>query len=329
MFAFKRFHSMTYQAPWYLPNGHLQTIIPSLFRKVPGLRYQRERISTPDGDFLDLDWISLQGKTATASDSLIIISHGLEGDSQRSYIKGLAKAFLSHGCHALAWNYRGCSGESNKLPHFYHSGATQDLAQVVEHVLQHKPYKQLILAGFSLGGNLTLKYLGEQADKLPRQIQKSVVYSVPLDLAASSRKIGMRENRIYELRFLNHLRQKLRNKAQLQPGALNLAPLQSIRTLWEFDDHYTAPLHGFKSAEDYYARCSSIQFVEHIRIPTLVLNAKNDPFLSEECYPTEKLKGHPCVKFEAPEEGGHVGFPLKGEHNYSELRALKFVFEEL
>ncbi|WP_224995804.1 YheT family hydrolase [Cesiribacter sp. SM1] len=317
---------MTYQAPWYLPNGHLQTIIPSLFRKVGGLRYQRERISTPDGDFLDLDWISLQQNAAPASDTLIIISHGLEGDSQRSYVKGLAKAFLLRGCHALAWNYRGCSGESNKLPHFYHSGATQDLAQVVEHVLQHKTYKQLILAGFSLGGNLTLKYLGEQANRLPEQIQKSVVFSVPLDLAASSRKIGMRENRIYELRFLKNLRRKIRSKALLQPGTLDIKPLEEIRTLWEFDDRYTAPLHGFKSAEDYYTRCSSIRFVEHISIPTLVLNAKNDPFLSAECYPAEKLKGHPYVKFEAPEQGGHVGFPQAGEFNYSELRALKFVF---
>ncbi|AHM60113.1 putative hydrolase of the alpha/beta-hydrolase fold protein [Flammeovirgaceae bacterium 311] len=335
MFAFKRFHSMTYQAPWYLPNGHLQTIFPSLFRKVAGLRYLRERITTHDGDFLDLDWISREGDTTPAqegirpaADTLVIISHGLEGDSQRSYVKGLAKAFLLQGCHALAWNYRGCSGESNKLPHFYHSGATHDLAEVVGHVLQHKQYKTLILAGFSLGGNLTLKYLGEQGEKLPPQIRKSVVFSVPLDLAASSRKIGMRENRIYEMRFLNHLRQKLRNKAQLQPGALDLGPLQNIRTLWDFDDLYTAPLHGFKNAEDYYARCSSIQFVEHIRISTLILNAKNDPFLSAECYPVQKLKGHPFVKFESPDEGGHVGFPQAGELNYSEKRALKFVFEE-
>ena len=319
---------MTYQAPWYLPNGHLQTIIPSLFRKVSGLKYKRERITTPDGDFLDLDWISLEGTPLPASDTLIIISHGLEGDSQRSYVKGLAKAFLTNGCHALAWNYRGCSGESNKLPHFYHSGATQDLAQVVEHVLQQKEYKQLVLAGFSLGGNLTLKYLGEQGGKLPSQIWKSVVFSVPLDLAASSRKIGLRGNRIYELRFLQHLRRKLRHKAQLQPGALNLKPLENIRTLWEFDDQYTAPLHGFKSAADYYARCSSIQFVQHIRIPTLILNAKNDPFLSKECYPAEALEGHPYVKFESPSEGGHVGFPQKGDMNYLEKRALQFVFEK-
>ncbi len=320
---------MTYQAPWYLPNGHLQTIIPSLFRRVTGLHFRRTRINTPDGDFLDLDWISSTTTEASkTADTLIIISHGLEGDSRRSYIKGLARAFLHQSCHALAWNYRSCSGEPNKLPHFYHSGATQDLAQVVEHILQHHPqYTKIILAGFSLGGNLTLKYLGENPTQLPPQLWKAVVFSVPLDLASSSRKIGLRENRIYEQRFLKRLRQKIQHKAKLQPGVLDLKPLETIRTLWDFDDLYTAPLHGFKGAADYYARCSSLQFVEHIRIPTLILNAQNDPFLSASCYPKEKLTGHPYVHFEAPATGGHVGFPQAGKFNYSEKRALQFVFD--
>lgn len=319
---------MSYEAPWYLPNGHLQTIIPSIFRRVGGLKFRRERINTPDGDFLDLDWIYLQQtQTAGSSDTLIIISHGLEGDSKRTYIKGLAKTFLLEGCHALAWNYRSCSGEPNKLPHFYHSGATQDLAQVVAHVLQQHPhYSKIILAGFSLGGNLTLKYLGEAPDKLPAQLWKAVVFSVPLDLANSSRQLGLRENRIYEQRFLKRLRQKVQNKAKLQPGVLDLKPLKTIRTLWDFDDRYTAPLHGFKDAADYYAQCSSLQFVEHIRIPTLILNAQNDPFLSASCYPHKKLASHPYVCFEAPAAGGHVGFPLAGAYNYSEGRAREFVF---
>ena len=319
---------MTYQAPWYLPNGHLQTIIPSIFRRVGGLHYQRERISTPDGDFLDLDWITNSSNTNTAtSDTLIIISHGLEGDSKRSYVKGLARAFLSKGCHAMAWNFRSCSGESNKLPHFYHSGATDDLQQVVGYVLQHYPYKRMVLAGFSLGGNLTLKYLGESGDKLPKQIWKGLAFSVPLHLASSSRKIGLRGNRIYEQRFLKRLRKKIKHKALLQPGLFDLEPLAKIRTLWEFDDKYTAPLHGFHDAADYYARCSSINFVEHIKVPTLIINAQNDPFLSPQCFPQEKLKEHPYVTFEAPEQGGHVGFPQAGALNYSEKRALDFIFE--
>lgn len=316
---------MNYKAPWYLPNGHLQTIIPSLFRRVKGLVYRRERITTPDGDFLDLDWITETDNTA-AADTLIIISHGLEGDSRRGYVKGLAKAFLSQGCQVLAWNFRSCSGEPNKLPHFYHSGTTHDLAQVVAHVVGQQKWRQIILAGFSLGGNLTLKYLGEQGTALPKQLKKAVVFSVPLDLAGSSRKIGLRENRIYERRFLKSLKQKIQHKEKLQPGTLTLQPLEQISTLWEFDDRYTAPLHGFKNAEDYYARCSSIHFLYEIKIPTLILNAQNDPFLSPECYPAALLKEHPYVQFEAPSEGGHVGFSQSGELYYSEKRALEFVF---
>lgn len=324
---FQRFRRMTYQAPWYLPNGHLQTIIPSLFRRVAGLRYQRERINTPDGDFLDLDWISNSDTPAQQNtDMLIIISHGLEGDSSRSYVKGLAKAFLNQGCHALAWNYRSCSGEPNKLPHFYHSGATQDLGQVVEHVQLHHPqYTRIILAGFSLGGNLTLKYLGEQGEQPPAPIWKAAVFSVPLDLAASSRKIGLRENRIYERRFLKRLRQKVQRKALLQPNVLDLKPLETIRTLWEFDNRYTAPLHGFIDAADYYSRCSAINFLDNIRIPTLIVNAQNDPFLSKECYPEEALKNHPFVHFDAPREGGHVGFAQADGSFYSEKKAVDFI----
>jgi predicted alpha/beta-fold hydrolase len=157
-------------------------------------------------------------------------------------------------------------------------------------------------------------------------VWKAVVFSVPLDLAASSRKIGLRENRIYERRFLKRLRQKIARKALLQPNVLDLKPLATIRTLWEFDDRYTAPLHGFKDAEEYYTRCSSIHFLQGITIPTLIVNAQNDPFLSRECYPVEKVKEHPHVIFEAPAEGGHVGFPQAGELNYSEMRALQFVF---
>jgi uncharacterized protein len=338
---------MSYKAPWYLPNGHLQTIIPSLFRRVGGLSYQRERIETPDGDFLDLDWI---GKDKPA-ETLLIISHGLEGDSKRGYVKGMARAFLEgsghpgsghpgagqpgagqpgaghpEGIHALAWNYRSCSGEPNKLPHFYHSGATQDLEQVVQHALAQGVYRRIILSGFSLGGNLTLKYLGERGEQLPSELWKAAVFSVPLDLASSSRQIGLRSNRIYEQRFLKRLRRKLQDKLLLQPGSLDLRPLKQIRTLWDFDDQYTAPLHGFRDAADYYSQCSSLKFVDSIRIPTLIVNAKNDPFLSPECYPEEQLKDHPFVRFEAPAEGGHVGFLQGGNLYYSEERALAFVF---
>ena len=313
----------SYRPPFYLFNAHLQTIIPSLFRRVKGIKFERERIHTPDQDFLDLDWYR-PGR----SDTLIIVSHGLEGDSQRSYVKGMIKAFAGRGCHGLAWNFRGCSGEPNLLERFYHSGATEDLKAVIQHVLAQKVYSKIILSGFSLGGNLTLKYLGERGESLPPEIWKAAVFSVPLHLSGSSKKISERGNMIYNRRFLRKLEQKIRTKAIKMPGSFDVNLLNGIKTLREFDDAYTAPLHGFKNAEAYYAHCSAIKYLAGITIPTLILNAKNDPFLSHECFPVAEMKNHPFVRLETPEEGGHVGFaPAAGrELYYSEERALAFVF---
>lgn len=315
----------SYAPPFYQFNGHLQTIIPSVFRKVKDVHYQRERISTDDEDFLDLDW----HKPSNAADSLLIVSHGLEGDSSRSYVKGMIRAFTLHGgCHGLAWNYRGCSGEPNLQERFYHSGATEDLEAVIAHILSLGVYKNIYLSGFSLGGNLTLKYLGERGTELYPEIKKAAVFSVPLDLSGSSRKISERGNWIYNKRFLRNLEKKIRLKASKMPGSLDIDALQGIKTLREFDDAYTAPLHGFDNAEAYYAHCSALKYLNDIRIPSLILNAQNDPFLSESCYPAEQLARHPYVQFEAPAEGGHVGFaPANGNDlYYSEQRALAFVF---
>jgi predicted alpha/beta-fold hydrolase len=310
-------------SPWYLPNGHLQTIIPSLLRKPAPVTYVRERITTADQDFLDLDWAYTETKTS-GPPPLLIISHGLEGDSQRAYVKGMAKAFLSEGYDVLAWNYRGCSGEPNARPHFYHSGATHDLEAVISYSMEEKAYKHIILVGFSLGGNLTLKYVGELGKGIKKEIKKAIAISVPLDLAGSSAEIGKFKNKIYELRFLNNLRKKLRNKLIHQPEAYSLDPLKEIKSLWQFDDAYTAPLHGFKNAAEYYSKCSSLQYLEHITIPTLIINAKNDPFLSPSCYPEKDLKNHPYVQLEVPETGGHVGFKLLNGQYYSEVRAVEF-----
>lgn len=317
-----------YAPPFYQFNGHLQTIVPSVFRKVKDVHYQRERINTPDGDFLDLDW-----HRPAAAESLLIVSHGLEGDSSRSYVKGMLRAFAQkapthRGCHGLAWNYRGCSGEPNLQERFYHSGATEDLEAVIQHARSPGIYKNIYLAGFSLGGNMTLKYLGERGTEHYPEIKKAAVFSVPLDLSGSSRRISERGNWIYNKRFLRNLEKKIRLKASKMPGSLDIDALHGIKTLREFDDAYTAPLHGFENAEAYYAHCSALKYVDSIRIPTLIVNAQNDPFLSEHCYPVEKLADHPFVQFEAPAEGGHVGFaPADGNDlYYSEQRALAFVF---
>lgn len=319
----------TYQPPaWWLSGGHLQTIIPALFRKVMSVAYQRERIATPDGDFLDLDW--LYATTNTPSRKLAIISHGLESNSHRPNVVGMARAFSLCGYDALAWNFRGCSGEPNRLPRAYHSGATEDLHTVLEHAATNERYDEIYLIGFSLGANLTLKYLGEQAQAISPKVKKAVVLSVPCDLDASSRQISRFSNRLYEQRFLKSLREKIEQKAKLFPNEISLEPYlkKQIKTLRDFDNCYTAPLHGFESAEEYYARCSSKQFIPLITIPTLILNAKNDVFLPPSCYPFDEAKASDAVFLETPESGGHLGF-ITEEHSHgfywSEMRALGFV----
>jgi uncharacterized protein len=309
---------VNYQAPRFLFNAHLETIFPSLLRRVDLTPYTRERIETPDDDFLDLDWIK-SGKSR-----LLIISHGLEGSADRAYVKGLAKAAAEEGFDILAWNFRGCSGEINRQLRFYHSGATDDLDTVVQHAIKSGLYQEICLAGFSLGGNLTLKYIGERTPA--PQIKKAVVFSVPMNLQTSCAKISEPSNWIYANRFLRSLKNKIVLKHKRYPE-LDLSPLQRIKTIETFDDYYTAPLHGYTNAAEYYDQCSSIRFVNNIAIPALIISAKNDPFLSKECFPVELLKGHHHVKLEIPGRGGHVGFSQFGKTRryWSEDRAMTFL----
>lgn len=307
-----------YLPPFFLFNPHLETIYPALLRRVSIPPYRRERITTPDDDFLDLDWLT------KGSDKAVIISHGLEGSSKRPYIKGMAKALHEHGYDVVAWNFRGCSEEMNRQRRFYHSGATDDLHTVVEHVASKDEYSSISLVGFSLGGNLTLKYLGErEAHPL---LNRAVTISVPLDLRTSCAKISSPVNRLYSNRFLRSLKSKILIKSKLRDD-LDTSALPRVKTLQEFDDLYTAPLHGFENALDYYERCSSIRFVKQIQIPTLVINTINDPFLSEECFPVSDLKGHPTVTFEVLERGGHVGFAQFNKNGiyWSEERTVDFL----
>lgn len=306
----------SYSPPFLLFNNHLETIFPSLLRKVSLIPYQRERIFTPDQDFLDLDWLK-QG-----SSKLIILSHGLEGNSSRPYIRGMAKAGYEKGFDILAWNYRGCSEEMNQQLRFYHSGATDDLHTVVMHS-QSVGYREIYLVGFSLGGNITLKYLGERV--VNDIIKKAVAFSVPMDLHASCKKISTPGNRVYANRFLKSLKLKIERKAA-DRNDLDASKLHELHSLVDFDDAYTAPIHGFNSAVDYYTKCSSIHFASNIKTPTLIVNAANDPFLSKECYPTRLLANHTYVKFESPARGGHVGFAQFNKNGlyWSEQRALNF-----
>ncbi|MBX2901069.1 MAG: alpha/beta fold hydrolase [Cyclobacteriaceae bacterium] len=306
--------SSAYKSPFYLFNAHLQTVVPSIFRKVPGT-YQRERLELPDGDFLDLDWITNQ------RNKLVIISHGLEGNSERHYAKGMAKHFVANGWDALAWNCRGCSGEMNRLPRFYHHGATEDLAAIVNHAIQ-KHYEHIVLVGFSMGGSMTLKYLGEQTRSAI--VKCAIAFSVPCDLGSSAAELDKAGNKFYLKRFLKKLELKIRAKAIQFPHLLSASGFETITSFREFDTRYTAPLHGFADANDFYTRASCNPFLNAIQIPVLLVNAQNDPFLPQSCYPIDIAKAHPYLSLEMPACGGHVGFSLYGKTNWMEIRALEF-----
>lgn len=289
---------------------------PSLLRRVAKIPEVPERIATPDADFLDLFWMT------HGTGRLVILSHGLEGNAHRPYVLGMARAFYINGYDVLTWNYRGCGVEMNRALRFYHSGATDDLDVVILHAIS-RGYTEINLVGFSLGGNITLKYLGEQLPD-PKPIRKAVVFSVPMDLHSSCQKISEPSNWIYARRFLNSLKEKVLRKSSMMKG-LDTSGIHGIRTLIDFDDRYTAPLHGFRDAVHYYSSCSAIRFLDSIQVPVLAVSAQNDPFLSPECYPD--LLTHPAVSMVIPSTGGHVGFTQFSKNGlyWSEEMAVKFI----
>ena len=308
-----------YRAPRWLRHGHLQTILPVLLRRGGKIVYQRERLELPDGDFLDLDWSRAGGR------QLVILAHGLEGDSRAGYIRGMAAALNASGWDALAWSFRGCGQESNRLLRFYHSGETGDLAAVIGHAALK--YENIALVGFSLGGNMTLKYLGESPPH--PAVVAGVAVSAPVDLAASARALDRRwSNRMYLQRFLQTLIAKVEAKAVRFPDQLDIAGIRRIRSFEEFDDRYTARLHGFRDAADYWARSSARQYLRGIAVPTLLLNARDDPFLPPECFPTAEAEANPCLFLEATAHGGHVGFLESASGrglSWAEQRAVVFL----
>ncbi|MDX1546428.1 MAG: alpha/beta fold hydrolase [Rhodothermales bacterium] len=295
----------SYRPPPGFRNPHVQTIVAAVLRRVPGVPYRRERIETDDDDFLDLEWVR------GGQDRAVVISHGLEGDAGRPYVRGMARALARRGFDVLAWHYRGCSGEPNRQLRSYHSGATDDLDAVVRHALR-QGYASLALVGFSLGGNLTLKYVGERGPALDTRIRAAAALSVPVDLAAAADHLDAAAPALYRRRFLVSLRAKARAAIRRFPGALDGLDPAAVATLRQFDDVFTAPIHGFRDAADYYARSSSLQFLDAIAIPTLLLTAADDPFLPEACYPYSLARAHQHVHFEAPPHGGHVGFVAFG-----------------
>lgn len=306
--------------PFYLINGHFETVIPSLKRKIEGVVYERERIDTPDDDFLDIDWVR------SGNDKLLLISHGLEGNSDRHYVLGLAKLFSQYGWDIVAWNNRTCSGEMNRQRIMYHHGASYDLRTVVEHINRMADYQRISLAGISMGGGQTLRFMGEhEQHPLAENILGAVAISTPCSLLDSVQALAKGSNRIYEKKFLGRLKEKIRRKAELFPD-IDISGLDEMTKIKEFDDAYSGPLHGLRDAAHFYEYCNPFPFVEKIDQPVLILNALNDPLLQGDCYPHQLAEKKDNIHLEMPERGGHVGFMVSGEEfTYSEHRALEFL----
>ncbi|QSE96615.1 YheT family hydrolase [Fulvivirga lutea] len=312
----------SYKPPFWMRNGHIATIVPSTFRKVEGVTYSRERIDTPDDDFLDLDWIK------RGNDQLVIISHGLEGSSNRPYMLGMAKYMSENGVDVLAWNCRSCSGEINRQARFYHHGATDDLETVVNHVLCQLNYKSIVLIGFSMGGSLTIKYLGEN-DSRPKEVKGGIAFSIPVSLKSSVDQLTHSKTGFYKKRFLRKLEEKVKLKAETYPGLIEYDGFKDIKEFEDFDNKYTAPIHGFKDAQDFYKRASAGNYLPQVSVPLLICNAVNDPFLGEPCYPYGLCELSENLYLETPKYGGHVGFQLpNADYNYMEKRALEFIKEQ-
>jgi predicted alpha/beta-fold hydrolase len=303
-------------------NGHLETILPFLFRRVT-VAYRRQRIELPDGDFIDLD------RVGSGNSKLLVLFHGLEGSSQSQYIKGFAKYFSARGYDVCVVNFRSCSGEINRLLTSYHSGSTADIHEALQLLTADRAYEACYLCGFSLGGNVLLKYLGDGQYTPPSAVKAAAAFSVPIDLAGGAAQLARLANKLYMLRFLRSMNRKMVQKASRFPGKLDIKDIGRIKTFEEWDNRFTAPIHGFASAADYYRQCHSRQFLPGVELPTLLVNAKNDPFLSAGCYLDNDAEAGAAVYFEAPERGGHVGFmnDLPNGAYYSEERAYAF-FEQ-
>ena len=304
----------TFESPWFLQGGHLQTVWPSFFRKVvPALEPMPWSVLTPDGDALHGDFYQ-----PTAPKALAVVCHGLEGHARRPYVLGLVRSLTDAGWAVLAWNYRSCGGRMNQQARFYHSGATDDLHTVLQQ-LPGKADWPVYLAGFSLGGNLVLRYMAEQGPHLSNRITAAAAVSVPMFLSDGADYLNRGLSKWYTRNFLKSLEDKIKQKAPLFPKAYRTQQLGRLRSLRDFDEHFTAPIHGYAGADDYYARASSGFVLDDICRPVLLLQALNDPFLPPSCYPKPR---NPFITNCFTPEGGHCGFVQKG-------RLLSFADEQV
>lgn len=304
--------------PFYQFNGHLQTIVPA-FRKVKGMTFRRERISTPDNDFLDLDWIE------NNSNRLVVLTHGFEGNSLRPYMLGMAKIFSQNKWDVLSWNCRSCSGEINLAFKMYNHGNIDDIERVINHAVSVKKYEEIVLVGFSMGGNITLKYASLKAHP---SVKKAIAFSAPLDMKSSTILLGEKHNWLYRLNFEKKLQPKLEKKIVQYPDKLSKQDISHKD--WEKQlQTYFCKINGYESLDTFYEIGSALNFIPQLKIPALIVQAVNDPLLTPECIPYELAANHEYIYLEAPQYGGHCGFPLAKDNEFSwaEYRAMAFALQ--
>jgi uncharacterized protein len=317
-----------YRPPWWFRGRHFQTLWGPLLRRFDRPPLRRERVHTPDGDFLDLDWRA----DGPLGAPLVLVLHGLEGSSSSHYVSGLLREIAGLGLDGVVLNFRSCSGELNRAARLYHSGDTADLEWLIARVIEEEPERRLGLVGVSLGGNVALKWLGERGAAVPAQVVAAVAISTPFDLAVSAGVLDRGLSRaLYTADFLRSLKAKIRAKADLCEGRVDVLAVGRARTFSEYDRLVTAPLHGFRDERDYWTRCSSARYLAGVRRPALLINALNDPFVPACALPRDVVAGSRWLRALFPSQGGHAGFlegPF-GRRSWAERRAVAFLGHHL
>jgi len=297
----------SFKPAWGLKNQHFQTLYSTFFKKIPPLNITIEKFELDDGDFVECYWHKLKKSEETTP--IVVLFHGLAGSYNSPYIQGVMQKLYQHGFNSVLMHFRGCSGKPNRLARSYHSGETNDAKAYLSHLKEEFPHAKLFGVGYSIGANMLLKLLGEMKENSP--LEKAIAISAPMQLDVCANKIDTGFSKFYQAYLLKSLNKTLEDKYDQHDMksliGIEKKDVKNLKTFWEFDDVYTAPINGFKTAQNYYKQCSSKQFLKDIKTPTLIIHAKDDPFMTTEVLPN-KNEISPSIELEVSSHGGHVGF---------------------